>query len=61
MLVVLVLGLAVAGVVWLLVKRFGERARQLRRERERLDAVVAGHREMAAAHASATEDERGRG
>jgi uncharacterized membrane protein YcjF (UPF0283 family) len=50
--------LAIVGAAWLVMRRLAERAKALRRERDRLESVLAGHREMAAAHA--TEDERGR-
>ena len=48
--------LAVVVLLWLLARRLGERAKTLRMERERLQAVVAGHRDMADSHASAVEE-----
>ena len=52
--VIPVLALLVA--IWLLARRLGARAKALRMERERLDAVVADHREMADSHASTAEE-----
>jgi chromosome segregation ATPase len=37
-------------------RRVNERAKTLRRERERLESVVAGHRDMAASHESSIEE-----
>ena len=43
-------------VIWLFARRLSARAKFMRAERERLEAVVAGHREMAAAHDSSVEE-----
>ncbi len=48
--------LALLGVIWLVTRKMGERAKAMRRERERLEAVVAGHREMAQSHESSVDE-----
>jgi biopolymer transport protein ExbB/TolQ len=48
--------LVVIALGWLLVKRLGARAQALRLERERLESVVAGHRDMADSHASTAQE-----
>jgi biopolymer transport protein ExbB/TolQ len=48
--------LAVVAAIWLFARRLRARAETLRVERERLEAVVAGHRDMAGAHAGTAEE-----
>jgi hypothetical protein len=48
--------LAIAAAIWLLARRMGVKAKALRMERERLESVVAGHRDMAESHATTAED-----
>jgi hypothetical protein len=55
-LVVIAVGLALIAAIWLLMRRLRERATALRLERERLESVVAGHRDMADSHASTAEE-----
>ena len=47
---------ALVAVIWLLARRLGARAKALRIERERLESVVSGHRDMAESHASTVEE-----
>ena len=45
-------------VIWLFARRLSARAKVMRRERERLESLVAGQREMAGAQ---TEDDQAGG
>jgi uncharacterized coiled-coil DUF342 family protein len=53
---IFVVAVVLIGAIWLLTRRFRERAQALRRERERLESVVAGHRDMAESHASTADE-----
>lgn len=48
--------LALIAGIWLIARRMSARAKSLRIAREKLEAVVEGHREMAESHESTVEE-----
>jgi hypothetical protein len=54
--VIVIAVLALIVLAWLVSKRMGLRAGEKRIQRDKLDSVAEGHREMADAHASSVEE-----